>query len=101
MEEQKTIELKIPIQLFTEINAFSSFVKSDKILREALAIGLYVEKVISLGRAAELAGYNLVDFMKLLNNKGIPVINYTEEDYEMDLQAIEKYKELIRINKKQ
>lgn len=92
MKEQKTtIELEIPKQLFVEIDAFSSFVSLDKVLKEALAIGLYVEKVISLGKAAELAGYSLIDFIELLKNKGIPVKNYSKEDYELDLRIMEKY----------
>ncbi len=44
-----------------------------------LAIGLFVEKKVTLARAAELSEKGLMDFIKILNKHNIPWMEYTEE----------------------
>lgn len=51
-----------------------------------LAIKLYDEDVLSLGRAAELAGMNRIDFMNLLGEMGIPVVRYSPEELQQELE---------------
>jgi predicted HTH domain antitoxin len=51
-----------------------------------LAIKLYDEDVLSLGRAAELAGMNRIDFMNLLGEIGIPVVRYSPEELQQELE---------------
>ena len=53
----------------------------------ALAIHLFQEGVISIGRAAELAGEPRVDFEWLLVEMGIPTVYYDVADYEQDLRG--------------
>jgi predicted HTH domain antitoxin len=57
--------------------------------REGLAIRLYAEPRLSLGKAAELAGLPIVKFMDLLCSLNMPVTDYGEEEYAQDLQTIE------------
>lgn len=47
--------------------------------RLLLSIKLYEDKRISLGKAAELAGYSKRAFMEVLSQKDIPVINISPE----------------------
>lgn len=54
----------------------------------ALAIHLFLEGLISIGKAAELAGEPRVDFEWLLSQMGLPVARYDLADYEQDLQGI-------------
>jgi predicted HTH domain antitoxin len=52
-----------------------------------LAIGLYVSREVSLGKAAEVAGLAKSDFQRELAQRKIP-LNYSLRDLEVDLQAV-------------
>jgi predicted HTH domain antitoxin len=54
----------------------------------SLAIRLYLEGLISIGKAAELSGEPRIDFEWLLSQMGLPVARYDLADYEQDLRAI-------------
>lgn len=56
--------------------------------RESLAVRLYGEHRLSLGKAAELAGLPIVRFMDLLRSLNMPVVEYGEEEYTQDLKTI-------------
>lgn len=56
--------------------------------REGLAVRLYGEHRLSLGRAAELADMPMVKFMDLLRSLHMPVVEYGDEEYAQDLQTI-------------
>ena len=50
--------------------------------RLLLSMKLFEEGKISLGKAAEMAGYSKRTYMELLGKRGIPVFNYPPEDLE-------------------
>ena len=50
---------------------------------------------MSLGKAAELAGMPIVKFMDLLRSKGLPVVEYGEEEYRQDLDAVDSVAEAL------
>ena len=56
--------------------------------RVALAIQLFQEGVISVGKAAELAAAPRPSFERLLAGMGIPPARYELADYEQDLRGI-------------
>jgi len=59
-------------------------------IKRTLAIELYREGKISLGKAAELAGVrNKWEMLTLLDKSGVP-LNYTIEDFEEDLDTLER-----------
>lgn len=53
-----------------------------------LAIGLYVDRRVSLGRGAEVARISKPAFIDVLGRRRIPV-NYDAADLESDLETIE------------
>lgn len=53
-------------------------------LRSELAIGLYAQGILSLGKAAELAGMTRSLFGDLLSRRGVPR-HCTEEELTQDL----------------
>jgi predicted HTH domain antitoxin len=57
-------------------------------VRTALAIHLYLEDLVSIGKAAELAGEPRVDFEWLLSEMGLPTVRYELADYEEDLRGL-------------
>jgi predicted HTH domain antitoxin len=59
-------------------------------VRMALAIHLFQQGLISVGRAAELAGEPRAPFELLLGKMGIPPVRYDVEDYRADFEAIQQ-----------
>lgn len=63
-----------------------SHVPSDE-ARLLLSIKLYEDERVSLGKAAEMAGYSKRAFMDVLSKKDIPVINISPEDLDRELDG--------------
>ena len=59
-------------------------------MKRVTAIDLFRRGLLSTGKAAELAGMCLADFMDLLQAHDMPVVEYTVEDYEKDMEAFER-----------
>lgn len=57
-------------------------------LRFDLAVGLYVNKSVSLGKAAEVAKMDVIRFQRELGKRQIPM-NYGVDDFRQDLKTIE------------
>lgn len=82
----------------TTVSFPSSFPLSVKVsesdmpdfIKRTLAIELYREGKLSLGKAAELAGArNKWEMLTILDSSGVP-LNYTTEDVENDLNTLER-----------
>ena len=58
--------------------------------RLALALGLFQEEEVSVGKAAEIAGLSYRGFLDALRERGIPAYTYTEEMWEQDLETLRK-----------
>ncbi|MCS7300532.1 MAG: UPF0175 family protein [Fimbriimonadales bacterium] len=58
---------------------------SEDEARLLLAIKLYEAGRVSLGKAAELAGYSKRAFMELLSRQKISVVNYSPEELEQEV----------------
>lgn len=57
-------------------------------MRLLSAIAYFQEKKLSLGKAAELAGMNRLDFMDVLSQKGIVIFDYEQSDLNTELSGI-------------
>lgn len=62
-------------------------------VKTALALYLFQERIISIGRAAELAGEPRATFELLLGQMGIPPARFTKDDWEHDGRAIKEARE--------
>lgn len=64
----------------------------DELLRSgvhvALAIKLFQDGTLSLGKAARLAGFSYEGFVEQLGLLGIPAVDYAPDDLEAELSAI-------------
>jgi predicted HTH domain antitoxin len=56
-------------------------------LRTELAIVLFQQDHISLGRASKIAGIHIMDFQKLLASRGVSV-HYDIEEFQEDIQHL-------------
>lgn len=75
----KTLTLQIPDYL------------DEKEAKTMLAAKLYEKGSLSLGQAAELAGYSKRTFMELLGNYDVSVFSYSETELEKDLLNAQNY----------
>ena len=64
---------------------------TDKEVVTALAAQLYEMGKLSLGQAAELAGYSKRTFMELLANYGVSIFNFPASDLDNDIQNAKDY----------
>ena len=58
-------------------------------VRQLVALELYRERSVSLGKAAEIAGMPIQDFMELASQRSIS-IDYTLDDLEADRKTIRR-----------
>lgn len=70
----------------------AGFPEPDDVVKESVALFLFQKKLISLGKAAELANMGLAQFMDILVSLKIPQTEYTNDDLSMDLSASKKLK---------
>jgi predicted HTH domain antitoxin len=64
----------------------SAHITGDE-LRLEIAIMLYQQRRLSLGKASEFAGLNKIIFQKELGRREIPV-NYDKDEFEEDLKTL-------------
>jgi predicted HTH domain antitoxin len=88
--KMKTTELKLDIPediLYTLNETKNDFIKQIKMYA---AMELYRMQKLSMGKAAELAGMNKIDFMFEAGKREIPVINYDEDDFKAEIEELMK-----------
>lgn len=64
--------------------AFTLFLQAHPQERLAIAIQLYTAEVVSLARAAELAGLNFFDFEAILRARGLEILTPDETSAEIE-----------------
>jgi len=64
---------------------------TEKEIKTMLAANLYEIGKLSLGQAAELAGYTKRTFMELLGNFNVSIFNQAPEELENDVRNAESY----------
>ncbi|MBE9060194.1 UPF0175 family protein [cf. Phormidesmis sp. LEGE 11477] len=77
--------MQITLNLPDSLSQTENFSQSDW-LRE-IAFALFQQERVSLSRASKIAGVELMDFQKLLAERGI-CVHYDVEDFEQDVQRL-------------
>ncbi len=77
----KTLTLNIPETV--EID--------EREAKTILAAKLYEKGSLSLGQAADLAGYSKRTFMELLSNYEVSIFNYSDKELEADILHAQNY----------
>ena len=91
MLEQNDINVRLPNEIIRILDKSVNGKNIEDKVRLSLAIGMFVDRTVTLERAAELAGKPLANFIDVLRSKKIPWMEYTAEHLEEDEQAIQKY----------
>jgi len=80
-KNMKTLTIKIP----------STVELDESELLLMLASKLYEKGKLSLGQAAELAGFSKRAFAEILGRYGVSVFNYSADDLDRDLENAKNY----------
>ncbi|MEK7397964.1 MAG: UPF0175 family protein [Candidatus Poribacteria bacterium] len=65
--------------------------------KKLLALKCYKDKILSLGKSAELSGLPMLDFIEFLSKNDIAVIDYDEEQLDIELKVVEKLRKAFKI----
>ena len=87
-----TLEMNLPEDIYWALQ--SSGLNREELGRRAardLAVQLYADGRLALGKAASIAGVDRLSFWQMLVDRKMRVIEYTEDDYEADHAAIERF----------
>ena len=57
-------------------------------IKKYLALYMFKERILSFGKAVELAEMDRIEFLELAGSKGIS-LNYDADDYQEDLHTIQ------------
>jgi predicted HTH domain antitoxin len=87
----ETVDVKLPSDLLRAANLEESSSLSQEAAR-LLALELYREHKVSLGRAAELCQTPLAAFMDFAAKRGVPPLRYSFEDLEEERQTADRLK---------
>jgi len=85
------VNLKISIPDSVLLSTRQSSVQFEAEAKIAIAIKFYRDEKLSLGQAAELAGFAELDFIKLLGQYGISVFRFEDGELEKDLELALEY----------
>ena len=72
--------MQVAIDLPNDFVAFQAVGDIGQEVRASYALWLYQRERVTLGRAAEIAGVSLYDFMGLCKSNQIPVINLSRDE---------------------
>jgi predicted HTH domain antitoxin len=75
-----TMTLEVPISSDLLLALGSSSARAVEQVKEFSVLGLYHERRVSAGKAAELLGLTKAEFVRLLAHKGHPYLDYTAEE---------------------
>lgn len=93
--KMERISIDIPQDILFAMRGLEKPEEVKRKLKIALAILLFQEGSISLGKATELTEMNRVRFMEVLREHGIPAYEYGEKSFEKDQQAIAGYRKTV------
>ncbi len=89
------IDIDLPQDIIFAMRGLEKPEEIKKKLKIALAILLFQERSISLGKATELTEMSRVRFVEVLKEHGMPAYEYSERDFEKDQQMLAKYHETL------
>ncbi len=86
-----TLTLEVPISSDLLLALGSSPARAVEQVKEFSVLGLYHERRVSAGKAAELLGLTKAEFVRLLAHKGHPYLDYTAEELASEFEAVETW----------
>lgn len=90
MTVKTVIDIDLPEDIYQTLSShgFSKEVISRE-SKKLLALKCYKDKILSLGKSAELSGLSMWEFIDFLGENNIPVIDYSEEQLDREFESVE------------
>jgi predicted HTH domain antitoxin len=84
------LEIQCPELVYQALRA-EGFDKTllQKEAQTSVAVRLFADGRLSLGKASEFAGVSIVSFMDILRRFNVPVTVYDEEEFARDLETLQ------------
>lgn len=82
----QTISIEIPSDLLVSLNETEQELKER--IKVALAIQLYTQEKLTIGKAAQIAGYSRLEFETMLSQQKIPISNLDLSDVLGDIDKL-------------
>jgi predicted HTH domain antitoxin len=86
----ETVDVKLPSELMRVADLEESSLSQEA--ARLLALGLYREDKVLLGRAADLCQTPVAAFMDFAAKQGVPTLRYSLEDLEEERQTADRLK---------
>jgi predicted HTH domain antitoxin len=100
MSSQKiAIETELPQDIYLTLQASGLF--REALVQKSLhllAVYCYQQRLLSLGKAARLAELNRWDFIDLLAEHNVPIINYSDDELAAEFAAVEQLEQTPYLN---
>jgi predicted HTH domain antitoxin len=92
----KTVDAVIQLSEELFLSLSSCGVTKERIANESrklLALKYFQDKLLSLGKAAELAGLSKWDFIEYLSENHVPVIDYDDDELTREFETAKTVRE--------
>ncbi|ALO16784.1 putative small protein [Salinivirga cyanobacteriivorans] len=83
---QKIVSVELPSDILLALNSNEAELKSH--IKISLALRLFQQQKLTLGKAAQLAGVSRLNFEKLLAENGIPISHLDIDDVYSDSEKL-------------
>lgn len=84
------VETQVPEDIYLILQAGGLFREAlAERTRHLLALRFYQDRVLSLGKAARLAGLSLWEFMDFLADNDVSLIDYSDEELAAEFAAVD------------
>ncbi len=83
--------IDLPEDLYNTLSSHG--ISKEVITKESkkfLALKCYKDKILSLGKSAELSGLSMWDFIEFLGENNVAVIDYSDEQLEKEFQSVKQ-----------
>lgn len=80
-----TVQIELPEELLRTAKAFGE--RPSLEVAKLIALELFREHAVSLGKAAELCGVSVEEFMRFAGEREVP-LHYSLEDLESDRETV-------------
>jgi len=85
------VETQVPEDIFLTLQAYGLFRETlAERSRCLLALRFYQDRTISLGKAARLAGLSRWEFIELLSENNVPVLDFSDEELADEFAAVDR-----------
>jgi predicted HTH domain antitoxin len=90
----RSVTMKMPMKLEIEVAVADDAVDKSALqehLRKEAILALFADRRIPAGKAARELGLERIAFLELLQQRGIPYVVYTLDDWDADARALDEF----------